>query len=366
MSEFGLLLEKELAIKTFDYPEDGTRRESTKRILNFGVEPYDGEEGKTNLLHAIDLNTLTPEDIAILINPKYLEYAWEGRNPRERRDRLESIINKDLGGNRGHQLIYGSGPAEMRRESKIDQDGDGYLTDQERPVKTSSYKTFNANKVDDKEYIIFDLNRFKNVLGQLDKADEDYTFENLSDDYLRNASESEEPVPIDPHDILYGEPEDNVDPDFVDERPIEPKEIEKAAEKADVEVEPEPEVDISFEPDDVERDEVDSKFEPPSPTISIKQKPDIEVEPELGPEKKLPKPKKIELAPDIEKAIDQRVKKEVEKEVEKEKIETAIDDRVEEPEEPEESEPAPEISPKTKEKADIENNIDKALAEVGL
>ncbi|MHA1372229.1 MAG: hypothetical protein ACTSRA_21220, partial [Promethearchaeota archaeon] len=157
MSEFNLILEKELAVKSFDYPEeDGTVGHgptATDRILSFGTEPYRGEEGNTNLLHAIDLNTLKSDDIAILTNPKYLDFAWKSDDPRERRDRLEAVINKDLGSNRGHELIYGSGPSEMRKETRVDQEGDQYLTDHERPVKTSSYKTFNADKVNDREYI---------------------------------------------------------------------------------------------------------------------------------------------------------------------------------------------------------------------
>jgi len=361
MNGFDLLLEKELAVKSFDYPEDdgtiASRSTGSERILNFGVEPYHGEEGKTDLLHAIDLNTLTSEDIATLTNPKYLEFAWESDNPRERRDRLENIINKDLGGARGHKLIYGSGPEEMRKEKRMDQEGDGYLTDHERPVKTSSYKTFDASKVNDREYIIFDLDRFKNVLGQMHESDEDYTFENLSDDYLRNASEADESVPIRPNDILYGEPEDHVEPDFIDEVPIEPQEVDKA--KATEK--PEVEVDSEFEPDDLDTGKVDTKLEPPPPPVIAREKPDIEVKPELGPEKKPAKPKKIELAPDIGKAIDQRVKTEVEKEVEKiepepEEIETAIDREIESAEEPE-----IEV-----EETDIEESINRALGGAGL
>jgi len=361
MNEFGLLLEKELAVRTFDYPEDDGTLEhgstATERILSFGTQPYAGAEKTTNLLHAIDLNTLTPQDIAILTKPEYLTYAWESDNPRERRDRLEKIINAKEGGDRGHELIYGSGPAEMRKEKKIDQEGDEYLTDYERPVKTSSYKTYDAGQVDGREFIVFDLDPFRKVLGRLNQADDEYTFENLSDDYLRQVSETGEAAPIRPDDILYGEPEDHEKPTLepVVEPEITPKEIEKAPETKEV---PEPEIEPKFEPDtDIETGKIDSKFEP-----------EVEIEPRIEPEpEKPPQPKKIELEPDIEKAISRRVETEIdkkmqdkeieefEKEREEPEIETAIEREIEKEEELEE--------PETE---DIEESINRALGQAKL
>jgi hypothetical protein len=367
MSVFDVLLEKELAIKAFDYPEESGQLErggtATERILNFGTSRHPGTGNA--LTHGLDLNTLTAEDAAILLKPEYLEHAWKSGDPIERRDRLIAIINRNEAsldskgdgaeegkGGVGYNLMFKRGPAEHHDQRRIMTPQGEKLVDEPHESHTSSWKDYKQGKVRDREIIVLDLDPFRKVLGQLDAADEDYTFKNLTDDYLRNAGDTGEAIPINPDDIMYGEPAAHENPEFVDEQPIEPAEIDAAKAK---EVPPEPAVDVKFEPEtDIATGEVGSEFKP-TPMVTAKERPDIDIEPTFT-TKKEPKPKKIELAPDLEKAIDRRVKQEVEKEIEEipeePELETAIDQRIE-PDMDEEPEK-------------IEESINRALSEAGL
>ena len=76
-------------------------------------------------------------------------------------------------------------------------------------------------------------------------------------------SSADEIVPIEPNDILYGEPEPDVDSEFDDETPIEPQDIEQA-DAEEVPEEPEFEVDSEFEIDaDIDTGAIDSKLDAP-------------------------------------------------------------------------------------------------------
>lgn len=352
MTNFDVLLEKELAVKAFDYPEEDGELErgssSTERILNFGTARHPNTGNM--LTYGLDLNTLTPEDASILMNPEYLEYAWKSNDPIQRRDRLIEIINrkedkslepKDVGeepsGTKGYRLVFKRGPAEYREKRRITTPEGEKLVPEPHMSSTSSWKSFMADKIKDREMILLDVNPFRKILDKLEDHDDEYTFKNLTDDYLRQASETGEAPEIEPEDIKYEDPEDYVDPDIVDTEPIKPSEIDKAKAK---EIE-EPEVDVKFEPDtDIDTGEVETEFEP-----------EIEIEPKIEPEEP-----EVELEPDIEKAIEKRVRDEVENEI-KDKI-----DEIEEPEEPEEEEPEPELE----ETAEIEESINKALLDAGL
>lgn len=371
---FKTILEQELGIRTFEYPEDeGHALNVTDRILHFGTAQHPTSGNR--LVYGLDLNALTADDLAILMKPEYLKYAWEAKgNPRRMRDRLIRIINQKEGplppkggaeepsGGPGYRLVYGRGPAEYHAEKKTDF---GYI---EAPhfSRTSAWKTYYPGQIDSKEIMVLDLDDFRNVLHGLHEAGDEYTIANLSDDYLRTVSETGESQPIKPEDIVYDEPEDHIDPDFVDEKPIEPDEIDKAKAK---EVE-EPEVDVEFEPepeDRIEKGQIETEFEPevevdvkekPDIDVDVDEEPDIEVEAEFEPEEP-----KTDLEPDISKAIDKRIRaereKEMEREVEREKeiedeAEVELEDEVgEAEEEPEET-------------TDMEDEIESVMNRVGL
>ena len=323
MSQFNVMLEKALAIKTFDYPNTNGKLNrnpiNAERILHFGTarHPTTGNM----LTYGIDLNTLTPDDLAILMKPEYLAYAWQVSNPIKRRDRLINIINKNerklkaktgIGeegfGDIGHRLVFKRGPAEYHEKRKILTPTGEKLEDDPHYNRTSSWKSFYANDVKNREMILLDLNSFHNTLKQLNKLGPDYTFNNLSDDYLRKASESGKSEPIDPDDIIYdkSEEEENVKPELVDEEPIDMDEVE---ETEATEVELEPDIDVKIEPEtDIETGKIETKFEPeikaqepktkmPQPKIDYETKKTKGFKPKLN----------LSIEP-LEKSIDKRLK----------------------------------------------------------
>lgn len=340
MDIFKTILENELAVRTFDYPEDEGeaaphRQNASERILHFGTSRHPGTGNM--LVYGIDLNTLSPEDISILMNPEYLDYAWEVKDPIKRRDRLINIINREEGnlepkggaeevdGGPGYKLVFGRGPAEYHEKRKVMTSTGEETIDDPHFSRTSSWKSYYLGDVDAREIIMLDLKDFRKVLNKLDEVEDDYTFANLNDNYLRSVSETDEAKSISGDDITHEEVPDEIDPDFVDEEPIEPDDIEKADAK---EVEPEVDVDVKFEPDDLETGKVETDFEP-EPEVTARERPDIDEKP------KFEKPKKAEktkLTPDIEKAIDKRIEQEIEKLKEPEPVEEPEEESEEEPE----------------------------------
>jgi hypothetical protein len=367
--DFDLLLEQELAVKAFDYPEETglLKRGSgaTERILNFGTQRHPNTGNV--LTYGLDLNTLTAEDAAILLNPEYLTYAWKSKDPIQRRNRLIHIINQNERrlspkgdgaeegtGTIGYKLIFKRGPPEHHDKRRLSTPTGNMDVEEPHSSRTSSWKSYDRGKMRDREIIMLDLEPFMNVLNKLHGADKDYTFKNLSDDYLRKASETGKADPIKPDDIIYDEPEEFAKPEIVDTTPVKPAEIDKAKAKEVVE----PEVKAEFEPETkLATKEVETEFEP-EPRVAVKAKPEVKVEPKLEPpEVKVEPEVKPRPKPEpIEKAIDRRVRREVEAprpepEIEPEpELGRAIDRKITREPEPEE----------------IEDNIDVALEEAGL
>jgi len=327
--DFDLILEKSLAIKAFDYPEeDGLLKrgsKATERVLNFGTSTHPGTGNR--LTYGLDLDTLTAEDASILLDPEYLAHAWAVSDPIQRRDRLINIINRNEGpltpkggveeghDSTGYRLVFKRGPSEHHDKRKIMTPEGEKTVDEPHESASSSWKSYKADKIKSREMIMLDLEPFQQVLNQLDDAGKDYTFKDLSDDYLRKTGETGEAKPIEPEDIVYDEPEEFVKPEIVDDEPITPSEID-AADAKEIE---EPEVKSEFEPEapeptpeaelpkkpEVKPEIIPPKLKPtrPEPRLEL-PKPEVEIEPE--PEK-IEEPEISKLEPDIEKAIDRNL-----------------------------------------------------------
>jgi hypothetical protein len=378
MSSLKLIAEvNNVGIKAFDYPGDDNKGgDATERVLVFGTQKHPGTGN--NLTYGIDLNTLTASDLEILMNPDYLEYAWESKDPIERRDRLIKIINANEStldprtdgaereeGSVGYRLIFKRGPAEHHERREVDTATGPKMVDDSHFSGTSSWKSYLATNINNREMILVNVDQFRDVLKKLDEVDEDYTIADLSDDYMRDLSENGVARPIEPDDITIEEPEDDVDPEFVDDTPIGPDEIDDAEAQ---EIKPEVEIDAEFE--DEPEDVIDVEEEPEIEVDSSLEEPELIKEPETEPK---PEPVEIEepkepvkLTPDIEKAIGDRVRSEIEKqEIEPEKsdvdelldnIDDNIPDELDEPDELEDEEVFESIG----------RSIDKALFEAGL
>ena len=326
---FNTLLENQIAITKADYKgEDDTSPES-RRLLSFGPR-------KDGLTPAIDLDTLSPKDIATLTKEEYLERAWEEPTPDRKWHALRNIINMKEGGEEGEDIFFNSADDEEMRHEKIYNPSTGKREyGPERLVNKGSYRTFKTEDLDKDGYIVFkNLGRLKNVLKQLHDHDDELTFSNLSDEYLTKASVSDEPIRFEPEkDIDYGEMEDGVKSSIDDDEPIDIDDIKDT--KAEVEPEPEVEVSATFEPEtDIDIGTVDSELEPTPPKPTAKEVPDIDIKPELT------EPKKPELPTDIELAIDKAIDK---------KVDDAVDDAVDDVVKPE-----PEIEPEIEPELEIE------------